>query len=232
MVPAVIPFPYPWSAGLLARLDQRFALERRDGAHDLAHVLRVAQLARTIAREEGADPEACVASALLHDLVHLPKNHPDSPRTARLGADLALAWCREVPELAGRAELIAGAVATHSFSGGEPPASLVGAVLQDADRLEALGAIGLARVFATGGAMGGGLWHPEDPWGRGRPLDDKRWSLDHFPLKLLKLKDGMNTAAGRRLAAGRDQVLRAFLEALAAELDYSIQPPPSTSSPA
>jgi len=225
------PLSYPWNAGLLARLDHRFTQECRDGAHDLAHCLRVARLAQALAWEEGADPEACAAAALLHDLVYLPKNHPDSAGTARLGAQLALEWCREIPELAGRAELIAGAVATHSFSGGERPANLAGAVLQDADRLEALGAIGLARVFATGGAMGAGLWHPEDPWGRDRPLDDKRWSLDHFPCKLLKLKDGMNTAAGRRMAATRDQLLRDFLAALGEEL-YSIQPPPSTSSPA
>ncbi len=205
-------------AGLLARLGDRFAQEHRDGAHDLAHCRRVAELARTIALEAGADAEACVAAALLHDLVYLPKNHPDSSRTARMAEQLALEWCRETPELAGRAELIAGAVASHSFSGGEQPTSLPGAVLQDADRLEALGAIGLARVFATGGAMGAGLWHPEDPWGRRRPLDDKQWSLDHFQTKLLELKDGMHTAAGRRLAEARDQVLRDFLTALQDEL--------------
>lgn len=212
------PPPYPWHAGLLARLSARFAQEQRDGAHDLAHCLRVARLAQALALEAGADPEACCAAALLHDLVYLPKNHPDSSGTARQGAQLALAWCREIPGLAGRAELIAGAVGSHSFSGGEPPASLVAAVLQDADRLEALGAIGLARVFATGGAMGTGLWHPGDPWGRDRALDDKRWSLDHFQTKLLKLKDGMNTQAGRSMAQARDQVLRDFLAALAEEL--------------
>jgi uncharacterized protein len=214
--------PYPWVPGLLERLGRRFDQEARDGAHDLAHCLRVARLARALGEEEGADPEACAAAALLHDLVYLPKNHPDSSGTARLGGEFALAWCREIPELAGRAELIAGAVATHSFSGGARPASLEGAVLQDADRLEALGAIGLARVFATGGSMGTGLWHPGDPWARARPLDDKRWSLDHFAAKLLKLKDGMNTAAGRRLAESRDQLLRDFLAALGAELGYQV----------
>ena len=210
---------YPWVTGLRARLAERFAGEQRDGAHDLAHCLRVARLAQAIGVEAGADPEACCAAALLHDLVYLPKNHPDSSGTARLGAQLAREWCLGIPELAGRAGLIAGAVASHSFSGGERPASLEGAVLQDADRLEALGAIGLARVFATGGAMGTGLWHPGDPWGRDRPLDDKRWSLDHFQTKLLRLKEGMHTAAGRRLAEARDQVLRDFLAALELELN-------------
>ena len=209
---------YPWLPGLLARLEARFRGERRESAHDLNHCLRVARLAHAMAREEGADPEACVAAALLHDLVYLPKNHPDSHRTARMAEELALEWCRSIPELAGRAERIAEAVGTHSFSGGARPTSGEGAVLQDADRLEALGAIGLARVFATGGGMGAGLWEPGDPWARRRELDDKAWSLDHFEKKLLKLAPAMNTSTGRRWAAGREKVLRDFLAALAEEL--------------
>ena len=214
---------YPWLPPLLARLEARFRAEVRDGAHDLAHCKRVARHAQALAEAEGADPEACVAAALLHDLVYLPKNHPDSPRTARMGGELALIWCRETEGLAAKADLIAEAVATHSYSGGASPASLEGAVLQDADRLEALGAIGLARVFATGGAMGAGLWDPEDPWARGRELDDKAWSLDHFERKLLKLAAGMNTPTGRLMAAERDQVMKDFLNVLAGELDPAPQ---------
>lgn len=212
------PPHYPWVASLLARLAERFQGEARDGAHDLAHCLRVAALAGELAREAGADPEACVAAALLHDLVYLPKNHPDSPRTGRMGQELALVWCQGIPELAARAELIAEAVGTHSFSGGARPASPEGAVLQDADRLEAIGAIGLARVFATGGAMGIGLWHPQDPWARERELDDKAWSLDHFEKKLLKLAAAMNTPGGRSRAARREKVLRDFLNSLKEEI--------------
>jgi len=178
----------------------------------------VARLAETIAGEVGADREACAAAALLHDLVYLPKNHPDSAGTARQAGPLALDWCRSIPELAGRAELIAGAVATHSYSGGARATSLEGAVLQDADRLEALGAIGLARVFATGGAMGAGLWEPRDPWARDRELDDKLWSLDHFEKKLLRLAERMNTPAGQRMAKPREKLIRVFLAALEREL--------------
>jgi uncharacterized protein len=218
MMPPNPQLHYPWVPALLVRLERRFSAERRDGAHDLAHCVRVARLAQALALEEGADAEACVAAALLHDLVYLPKNHPDSSRTARMGAEQAVLWCADYPELAARAGLIAEAVGTHSYSGGAAPASLEGAVLQDADRLEALGAIGLARVFATGGAMGIALWHPEDPWARGRDLDDKAWSLDHFARKLLKLAPAMNTAGGRRLGIQREKVLRAFLATLQEEL--------------
>lgn len=213
-------FPFPWSCSLLARLRAHLAAEPfpRDPAHDLGHILRVARLAGAIAAEEGADAETCVAAALLHDLVYRPKNHPESPLTARMAADLVPRWCRETPGLEARAEAISAAVASHSWSGGQTPATLEAAVVQDADRLEALGAIGIARVFATGASFGAGLWHPEDPWAEARDLDDKAWSLDHFERKLLRLAVGMTTAAGRRRAEGRQVLMAAYLEALRSEL--------------
>lgn len=212
--------PFPWFPPLLARLRAHLAQESfvRDAAHDLGHILRVADLARQLALEEGADGEICVAAALLHDLVYRPKNHPESPLTARLAADLVPLWCRETAGLERQAEAVAAAVASHSWSGGQEPASLEAAVVQDADRLEALGAIGIARVFATGASFGAGLWHPEDPWGEARTLDDKAWSLDHFERKLLRLAAGMKTSAGQRRAGQRHQTLLAYLAALRIEL--------------
>lgn len=211
----------PWLPSLLTRLRAHLAAEPfvRDAAHDLGHILRVAKLAEGMAAEEGADSDVCVAAALLHDLVYRPKNHPESPLTARLAAELVPQWCRETPGLEARAEAVAEAVASHSWSGGGIPASLEAAVVQDADRLEALGAIGIARVFATGASFGAGLWHPEDPWAERRDLDDKAWSLDHFERKLLKLAEGMRTATGRRLAGARHAVLLRYLGDLRAELD-------------
>jgi uncharacterized protein len=213
-------FPFPWFQPLLARLRKHLATEPfpRDAAHDLGHILRVARLAHRLALEEGADPEICVAGALLHDLVYRPKNHPESPQTAQMAADLVPRWCQETLGLGSRAEAVAAAVASHSWSGGGTPASLEAAVVQDADRLEALGAIGVARVFATGASFGAGLWHPEDPWAEARELDDKTWSLDHFERKLLKLEADMKTRSGRDLAASRQGVMLAYLEALRAEL--------------
>lgn len=211
--------PPSWQPNLLERLREHFAKgPARDGAHDLGHVLRVARLAGAIATEEGADLDTCIAGALLHDLVYLPKNHPDSARIAALAAAQVPGWCAGDPDLAVRTAAIAHCVAAHSFSGGVPAETLEARVVQDADRLEALGAIGIARAFATGGSFGGGLWHPEDPWAGGRDLDDKAWSLDHFPRKLLKLAATLHTAAGRRRAEARQRVMQAFLEDLRGEL--------------
>ena len=210
----------PWFQTLLARLRSHFAEEpfSRDSAHDLGHILRVARLAEVMAREEGANLQVCVAAAVLHDLVYRPKNHPESPLTAQMAADLVPRWCRETPGLEALADQVSAAVATHRWSGGGAPASLEAEVVQDADRLEALGAVGVARVFATGASFGASLWHPEDPWADDRPLDDKAYSLDHFERKLLKLAEGMKTPAGRRRAADRQAAMLAYLGALRAEL--------------
>ena len=175
--------------GLWNRLEAlvaaRFAEETysRDSAHDFGHVRRVAGHARDIGEAEGADVEVCLAAAWLHDLVFLPKNDPEASQTAARTALL-------IPELASQLDLedraaeIATAVAEHSFSRGLRPSTLESAVLQDADRLDAMGAIGIARCFATGGSFGSALWHPDDPWGRaGRERDDKAFSLDHFERK-------------------------------------------------
>ncbi len=215
--------PPAWQPRLLERLRDHFARGPvRDGAHDLGHVLRVARLAGEVAAEEGADLDTCVAGALLHDLVYLPKNHPDSPRTAALAAAQVPGWCAFDAGLAARTAAIAHCVAAHSFSAGIPAETLEARVVQDADRLEALGAIGIARTFATGGSFGGALWHPEDPWAEGRDLDDKAWSLDHFPRKLLKLAATLHTPAARRRAEARERSMRAFL----ADLRDELGPPP------
>lgn len=211
----------PWFSTLVARLEAAFAAEPfpRDSAHDLAHILRVAALAREIAEAEGADVATCVAGALLHDLVYRPKNHPESSQTAAMAAELVPRWCRETPGLEVRADAVAHAVEAHSWSGGGAPDTLEAKVVQDADRLEAIGAIGIARVFATGGSFGSRLWHPSDPWAERREWDDKAYTLDHFFRKLLKLADGMQTATGRRLAAERQRVLLDYLGALRRELE-------------
>ena len=121
------------------------------------------------------------------------------------------------------AERVADAIRDHSFSRGAIPATALGRALQDADRLEALGAIGLLRCITTGVRLGGEWFHAEDPWAEARALDDTRWSVDHFFAKLLQLPATMRTAAGRAEAERRAGFLHAFLEQLGGELD---RPPP------
>ena len=211
---------YAWFEPLLERFRARLDAEGvpRDSAHDLSHSLRVARLTHRIGEAEGADGEVAVAAALLHDLVWVPKNHRDSPRTAEMSAAWVPALCSGLPDLEAKADRIAACVLTHSFTGGGVAASLEAQVVQDADRLEAIGAIGVARVFATGASFGAALWHSGDPWAQARDLDDKAYSLDHFERKLLKLAAGMNTVTARELASGRQRVLLGYLAALKEEL--------------
>lgn len=193
---------------------------RNGPAHDDGHVRRVAALAERIAMTEGVRVDLAVAAALLHELVHVRKDDPEHARAGRLAAATAenLLLQHRVPR--DDVGTIVDAIRDHSFSQGAAPSSRVAAVLQDADRLDAMGAVGIARCFATTGELGRPLVHPEDPFCRKREPDDLRYAVDHFFRKLLRLESRLHTATARRLARPRVAAMRAFLEALAAELPF------------
>jgi uncharacterized protein len=111
------------------------------------------------------------------------------------------------------------AIIAHSFSAGIQPEKPEARILRDADRIEALGAIGIARCFAVSGSLGRPLFHSADPFAHARSLDDKRYAVDHFAQKLLRLPQSMQTATGLRIAQERADVMRVFLDQLAHEMD-------------
>ena len=202
-------------AALLARLRQGLA---SDSAHDLGHLSRVLRMARRIAAREGAhDPLVLTAAALLHDMVSVPKDHPDRSCASSLAAAAAAELLEELGMQPARVAAVAHAILARSFSAGVEPLTPEARAVQDADRLDALGAIGVARCFAVSGALGRALADPEDPLAEHRPLDDARWVLDHFQTKLLRLPDTMRTVAGRHLAVERAAFLRDFMQRFAAE---------------
>jgi len=203
----------------LARLFA-YARERtsNDPGHDLAHCLRVAQWAVTLGKTLAVPPREAVAAALLHDIVNVPKNHPDRAKASTFSADVARA---ELPSFGfdpASTERVAGAIRDHSFSRGATPETPLGDALQDADRLEALGVIGLMRCISTGTLMGARYFHDADPWAKDRSLDDIAYSVDHFETKLLRLPDTLRTEAGRAEAGRRAAFLRHTLAELAHEL--------------
>lgn len=110
-------------------------------------------------------------------------------------------------------------VESHSYSAGIVPETIEAKVVQDADRMEALGAIGLARVFYTSGLLRRKMFDPEDPLAEHRALDDREYALDHFQVKLLKLSETMQTTAGRRMAERNSDYLRGYMTKLLKELD-------------
>lgn len=197
--------------------------DHSDGAHDLGHFRRVWKGAQYINVLEGgvADPLVLLAGAYFHDLVSLPKNHPERASSSLLSADRTVELMETVfadfPRE--KVEGVRHAIHAHSFSAGVKPLTAEAQILQDADRMEAIGAIGLARVFYTAGQLGQKLFNGSDPMAEGRDLDDSRFALDHFTVKLLKLPAMMNTAAGRRLAEANADYLRSFLTKIGEEIE-------------
>ena len=207
----------------------RLNLTHKDASHDLGHFQRVWKAAQTINREEGgiADPLILLAAAYFHDLVSLPKNHPERSESSRLSAERTVQLLEGVFEgfPPGKIEGVRHAIHAHSYSARVEPMTAEAKILQDADRLEALGAIGLARVFYTAGQLGQQLFDETDPLASARDLDDQVYALDHFSVKLLKLPALMNTSTGRRLAEENAAYLIHFIKKISAEIggDYSTQ---------
>jgi uncharacterized protein len=199
----------------------RARCQEAEPAHDFQHVMRVAANARTIAAAEGARVEIAVAAALLHELFNYPKDHPDSSRSGDVCAEHALAVLRDEGFTDDDAQAIAYCIRVHSFSRGLFPETLEARVLQDADRLDAIGAIGIARCFATCAAMKRPFYDPADPLCERRPPDDKQWGVDHFYKKLLKIPATLHTRAARAMAAERSQFMEAYLQALSREIAAS-----------
>ena len=189
-----------------------------DGAHDIAHILRVWANVQTIAKTEGGDLRILAAATLLHDAVPVEKNAPNRAKASRLAAERASAVLQGLSWPKADITATAHAIAAHSFSANIRPETLEARILQDADRLEALGAIGIARCFYVSGRLGRALYDPADPMADDRPPDDSRFTLDHFKTKLLRLKDGFQTETARQMAQGRHKKLENFLSELMSEI--------------
>jgi uncharacterized protein len=204
-----------WQPKLLAMAG---AAAGDDGAHDITHLHRVWRNAQLLL---AGHPEAralvVLAACYLHDLVNLPKNHPERHLASRQAAQLAREQLRDAGFPEALLPEVAHAIETHSFSAALKPETIEAKIVQDADRVDALGAVGLARMFYIAGRMGSALAHPDDPLAKSRALDDKTYSLDHIAVKLATLPATMQTAAGRQLGEQRLAALTAFRDEFVAE---------------
>ncbi|MFM0176024.1 HD domain-containing protein [Paraburkholderia sediminicola] len=189
-----------------------------DGSHDTSHLQRVWKNAAAIQAEEGGDAQVLFAATLLHDCVAVEKNSPLRAQASRLSAQKAARVLASLGWPQAQVEAAAHAIEAHSFSAGVTPTTLEAKTLQDADRLDALGMLGVARCFYVAGRMGRALYDPADPHATQRPLDDTRYTLDHFHTKLLKLSAGFQTATGARLASIRHDRLQRFLDEFSDEI--------------
>jgi uncharacterized protein len=194
-------------------------LDHREPAHDFQHIMRVYKNAKLIGQLEGANMEILLLAVLLHDLVVYPKGSARSSRSSEDSADLAENILQSYGYSKDKINRISYCIRMHSYSKRLVPASLEGRILQDADRLDALGAIGIARTFSVGGLEKRSFYNADDPFCRSsRKLDDKQWTLDHFQRKLLKLKDLMHTRTAKKIAQERTNFMMLFIRQLKMEI--------------
>lgn len=189
-----------------------------DPAHDLHHFKRVVRTAKKLCETEKAKPEVVIPAAWLHDLVNVPKTDPRRSQASRLSAEAATEYLRQNGYAEEHLNEIAHAIAAHSYSAKIPCETLEAQIVQDADRLDALGAIGLARCFSVSAQLGHRQFYNEDLFCEHSEPDDTKYTTDHFHIKLFKLKDTMNTDSGRLEGERRTQVMRRYLEDLQLEI--------------
>ncbi len=189
-----------------------------DSAHDYEHTMRVYKNAQQICKKEKANEPLVLCAALLHDLVSYSKSDKRSKLSSIESAKKSKKILEKFDFSKKDIIIISDAIRDHSFSQSKIPKTLEGQILQDADRLDALGAIGIARVFATGGSLKRPFYNIDDPFCKQRIPDDKTWIIDHFYQKLLKLESLMNTKSGKAEAKRRTRILKEFLNQLKQEL--------------
>ncbi len=189
-----------------------------DPAHDWAHVGRVAATAKKLCEKENANLECVLAGVYCHDLVNVPKDHPDRKNASTLAAKEAEPLLRKCEFSDDEITIIQKAIIEHSFSKGLKPSCLEAAIVQDSDRLDALGAIGILRCAAVNTQMKSSFYEPFDPLAETRPLDDKNYMVDHYFVKLYKLPELMNTSAGKSLAMERVAYMKNFIAELMGEI--------------
>ncbi len=198
----------------------RQRLQDDSSGHDWWHIDRVRGNAVYLAQTEGADVELCELAALLHDIADWKFHGGDE----KAGPQAARAWLESQDVDAKTIEQVCDIIAgvTYKGAGVETAMStLEGRCVQDADRLDAIGAIGIARAFAFGGHFGRLMYDPEHPPELHATFEAYKTksgpTINHFYEKLLLLQDRMQTSTGRKLAAERHRFLESFLQQFFAE---------------
>jgi uncharacterized protein len=162
--------------------------------------------------------EILLPAVLLHDLVVYPKGSDKSSKSSDKSADLAENILQSYDYPQNKINQTCDCIRAHS-SKRLIPGSLEGKILQDADRLDALGAIGIARTFSIGGSENRKFYNADDPFCRSdRDLDDMQWTLDHFQTKLMKLENSMHTKTAKKIAQERTRFMILFVRQLQKEI--------------
>jgi len=191
---------------------------KNDPSHDFAHIMRVYKNAEKICKTEKANKKLVLISVLLHDIVKKSESDPRLQSSADLSATRSISILKKLKFSDNDIGIISEAIRNHSFTKKKISKSIEGKILQDADRLDAIGAIGIARVFSVSGSKNRQFYEPNDPFSKNRKPDDRKWALDHFFKKLILLENTMNTKTGKIEAKKRTKILKNYLSSLKKEI--------------
>ena len=189
-----------------------------DPAHDLLHFERVVSLAKHLCKLENGNPEIVIPAAWLHDFVIVPKDSPLRSQASRLSAEKAIDFLKDIKYTSSFYHEIAHAIEGHSFSANIEIKTIEAKIVQDADRLDGLGAIGIARCFATAGLLKRSFYFSDDPFCEARAPDDDQYTIDHFYKKLFKTAETLKTKSGLLEGQRRIEVMKSYLSSLKLEI--------------
>ncbi len=185
-----------------------------DAAHDIEHVKRVVKTAKQLCDEENADIAIVLPAVYLHDCFTYPKDHPNRKQSSAIAAKKAIAYLESIQYPQQYHDAIAHAIEAHSFSANIRPNTLEAQIVQDADRLDALGAIGVTRCIQVSTHFNAQLYNDNDMFAKERELNDKQFTVDHFQTKLFKIVDTMNTESAKLEANKRKAFMQTYLKQL------------------
>lgn len=213
---------------MLSTLKQKLIEQARvyypgtDPAHDFQHIMRVLKNAEKICAHENADMDIILPAVLFHDAINYPKDSPKAALSSQESAELAIRILENTPEYPQeKIKDVAYAISVCSFSKGIIPTTLEAKILQDADGLEATGAIAIMRTFASTGQMKRPFYEPEDPFCENRQPSAKEYALDLFYERLLVIINRCHTKTAKNIAQQRTDFLNVFIKQLKNELkDY------------
>ena len=189
-----------------------------DPAHDLLHFKRVVGLAKSLCERENANAYVVIPAAWLHDFVIVAKDSPLRSQASRLSAERAVEFLKLIEYPVKFHQEIFHAIEGHSFSANIEAKTIEAKITQDADRLDGLGAIGIARCFATAGLLKRAFYNQEDPFCAERMPDDSQFTIDHFYKKLFKTVETLKTKSGIEEGRNRLEVMKSYLIALKSEI--------------
>ena len=191
-----------------------------ESGHDFDHVLRVLALAERLARVEGAEVEIVRAAALLHDIARADEDAANSGDHAQMAAERARALLLARGVAPARADAVAHAIAAHRFRGSIAPQTLEAKILFDADKLDSIGAIGVARAYAISGALNQRLWSQValDAVATRDQHNANHTAVAEFAVKLSKVRERVHTASARQIADERHAFMAAFFDRLEREV--------------